>query len=81
MKPYFRLRTQLSKMDSSILDLCSVTQKSYPYLSSRFTAKSGKFFTESDQWKILEYINEPIDKMGYYFSMNQRNGVEENWWN
>lgn len=76
MKPYFRIRMQLSKMDSSILDLCEVTDKSYPYLSKRFNAKENKYFNESDQWKILKHINEPIEKMGYYFSQNQRKGVE-----
>lgn len=75
MRPYYKLRGVLAEKSVTIEELTRPTGRSYPYLSRRFCNK--KCFTQDDMLSILDYLELPLDKMGYYFSRDQKNGVKE----
>lgn len=76
MKPYKNLRVKLIKEDKSIKDLEPILNRSNYYINNRINAHNDYSFNELEIYKIMKFINEPVEQIGFYFNENQRKGVK-----
>ena len=75
MKPYKKLRLKLFEEGKKAKDLSKLLDRSSYYISAIMTAKQGHYFKENEIYTIMDFINEPMEKMGEYFNPNQRKGI------
>lgn len=65
MRPYWLLKARMYERDAQNTDIANLLGRSATYVSERLTGK--KFFTLDDAYKILKYLDLPMEEIFVYF--------------